>query len=70
MHLQSLVLLRLTVTEMHFQKKTVFDLDLGIVVAQDFVQYPLHHATYAHTMFEVATSNGLGGDAFTKKYIV
>ena len=70
MHLQSLVLLRLTVKEMHLKKTTtVFDLDLGIMVAQDFVQYPLHHATYAHTMFEVATSNGLGGDAFTKKKI-
>ena len=27
--------------------------------------YPLHHVTYAAAKFEVATSYGLGGDAFT-----
>ena len=27
---------------------------------------PLHHVTYSTTKFEVATSNGLGGDTFTK----
>ena len=32
-------------------------------------QYPLHHVTYAATKFEVATSNHLGGDTFTRKYI-
>ena len=26
--------------------------------------------TYLGTKFEVATSNGLGGDAFTRKYII
>ena len=29
-------------------------------------QYPLHHVTYSPTKFEVATSNGLGGDTFTR----
>ena len=29
-------------------------------------QYPLHHVTYSTTKFEVATSNGLGGDTFTR----
>ena len=28
--------------------------------------YPLHHVTYSTTKFEVATSNGLGGDTFTR----
>ena len=29
-------------------------------------QYPLHHVTYAPAKFEVASPNGLGGDAFTR----
>ena len=29
-------------------------------------QYPLHHVTYSTTKFEVATSNGLEGDTFTR----
>ena len=33
-------------------------------------QYPLHHVTYAPPKLEVATSNGLGVDAFTRKYII
>ena len=30
----------------------------------------LYHVTYSATQFEVATSNGLGGDTFTRKYII
>ena len=30
------------------------------------VQYPLHHVTNAPAKFEVAKSNGLGKDAFTR----
>ena len=63
MHLQSLVFLRLTVKEIHLQEKTV-------KVTQDVAQYPLNHVTFAHVKFEVATSNGLGGDTFTRKYII
>ena len=33
-------------------------------------QYPLHHVTYPATKFEVARSNRLGGDTFTRKYII
>ena len=33
-----------------------------VKVTQNVAQYPLHHVTY----FEVATSNGFGGDPFTK----
>ena len=44
-----------------------FDLDLGVKVTRNVVQYPLHHVTYPVTKFEVATSKRLGGDTFTKK---
>ena len=36
----------------------------------DIDQYPLHYATNAHAKFEIATSNGLGGIAFTRKFII
>ena len=45
-----------------------FDLDLAVKVTQNVAQYPLHHVTYSATKFEVATSNHLGGDTFTRKY--
>ena len=66
MHLQSLKLLHPKVEEMHLKENTVFD--LGVKVTQNIAQYPLHHVTYAAPKFEVATSNSLGGDAFTRKY--
>ena len=34
-------------------------------VTQSVTQYPLYHVTYAPVKFEVATSKGLGADAFT-----
>ena len=43
-----------------------FDLDLGVKVTQNVAQYLLHHVTYSTTKFKVATSNGLGGDTFTR----
>ena len=43
-----------------------FDLDLGVKVTQNVAKYPLHHVTYSPTKFEDATSNGLGGDTFTR----
>ena len=57
---------------MHLQENSIltFDLDLGVKVTQNVAQYPLHHVTYSATKFEVATSNRLGGDAFTRKYII
>ena len=48
-------------------KYLTFDLDLGVKVTQNVAQCPLHHVTYSATKFEVATSKGLGGDAFTRK---
>ena len=46
----------------------IFELDLGVKVTQNAAQYPLHHVTYSATKFEVDTSKGLGGDAFTRKF--
>ena len=43
-----------------------FDLDLGVKVTRNVAKYPLHHVIYASTKFEVATSNGLGGDTITR----
>ena len=57
----------MSVKEMHLQKSTVFDLDLGVKVTHDVAQYPLHHVTYAYAKFEVATSNGLGGECIYKE---
>ena len=43
-----------------------FDLDHGVKVTRNVAQYPLRHVTYSTTEFEVATSNGLGEDTFTR----
>ena len=55
---------------MHLQEYTVFDLEFGVKVTQNVAQYLLHHVTNAPTKFKVSMSKGLGGDAFTKKYII
>ena len=53
---------------MHLQENSIFDLDIGVKVTQNVAQYHLHHVTFSTTKFEVATSNSLGGDTFTRKY--
>ena len=73
MYLQSLKLLRPTVNEMPLQENTLFELDpkvKGVKVTQYVAQYPQHHVTYALAKFDVATSHGLGEDAYTRKYII
>ena len=40
---------------------------LGQGQTRNVAQYPLHHMTYASAKFEVAMSNGWGGNAFTRK---
>ena len=66
MQLQSLKMLPLT-----FRRICIYiELDLGVKVTQNVTQYPLNHVTNSDTKFDVATSNGLGGDAFTSKYII
>ena len=69
MNQQSLILLHPTVEEkMHLQENTLNDLDLQ--VTRNVTQCPLHHVTYALTEFEVTTSKALGGEAFTRKFIL
>ena len=51
---------------MHLQENSIFDLDLGVKITWNVAQYPLHYVTYSATKFESATSNGLGGDTFTR----
>ena len=49
------------VKEMHYQKKTLFDLDpkvKGVKVTQNVAQYPWHQVTYEPAKFYVATSHG------------
>ena len=52
---------------MHLQENTLNDLDLVVKVTQNVVQYPPNHMNYAPAKFEVATSNSLVEDGFTKK---
>ena len=64
-----LMLLHSRVKEkMHLQENTLFDHDLWVNATQNVAQCPLHHVTYAPTEFEVTTSKGLGGNAFTRKF--
>ena len=71
MHLQSLKLRRQKLKEeMHLQENSMFYLDLGVKVSRNVAQYPLHYVAYSATKFEVATFNRLGGDTFTRKYII
>ena len=51
---------------MHLHEIALFVLEIWVKVTQDVAKYPLHHVTYSDTKFEVSTSDGLGGDAFTK----
>ena len=39
-------------------------------VTRNVAQYTLHHVTYSATKSEVAMANSLGGDTFTRKYII
>ena len=57
----------------HHRKLPAFftnNLYLGVKVTQNVAQYLLHNVTYAPVKFEVDMSNGYGGDAFTRKYII
>ena len=54
--------------KMHLQENTLFDLDLGVKVIGSVAQCPLNHVIYAPAKFEVTTSKGLGGEAFTRKF--
>ena len=47
---------------MHLQENS------WVKVTRNVAQYPLHVLTHLATKFAVATSKGLGGDAFTRKF--
>ena len=55
---------------MDLQENTLYDLNFGVKVTQNVAQYHPHHVTNAPANFEVAMSNGMGEDAFTRKYII
>ena len=56
---------------MHLQENTFLDLTQGHKKV-NAAQYHKHHVTYMYVpaKFEVVMPNGLGGDAFTRKYII
>ena len=45
-------------------------LTFGVKVTQNDAQYSIHHVTYAPANIEVAATKSLGGDAFTRKFIL
>ena len=49
------------------EQSLVMFFDLDLEVTQNVAQYPLHHDTYEYAKFEVASSNCLGRDVFTRK---
>ena len=55
---------------MHLHENTLYDLDLVVKVTQNVVQNPPNYMTYAPAKFDIATSNSLREDAFTRKYII
>ena len=55
---------------MQLQENSIFDLDLGAKVTRNVAQNPLYYVIYSATKSKVATSNRLGGDTFTRKYII
>ena len=70
---QSLKPLRQTITGFRrciYKEIHYLTFDLGIMITWNVAKYPLHHLTYAAAKFEAATSNDLGGDAYTRKYII
>ena len=52
---------------MHLQKNSLYDLELVVKVTQSVVQCPPNYMTYAPAKFDVARSNSLGEDGFTRK---
>ena len=53
---------------MDLQESTLYDLEVKVTL--NVAKYHPHHVTYAPANFKVAMSNGLGEDAFTRKYII
>ena len=55
---------------MHLQENTLYDLDLVVKITKNVVKYPPNYITYTPAKFEVAMSNSLGEDAFTRNDII
>ena len=53
---------------MHLQEIALYDLDLVVKVTQNVFQYPPNHMTYLPAKFQVATSNTIGEDGYTRMY--
>ena len=53
-----------------FRVDNLFTFELEVKVTPDVAQYHLLYVTYAPAKVEFATSNSLGGNAFTRKYII
>ena len=51
-------------------KNTLYDLDLWVKATSNVVQCRPNHMTFVPAKFEIATSNSLGKDAFTRKCII
>ena len=49
-----------------YKKIHYFTFDLGVKVRRNIAQCPLLFVTYLGIKFEVARSDGLGGDTFTR----
>ena len=58
--------------QVHLQENILFDLefDIGVKVTRNITKYHLDHVTYTPAKCKVATSYSLGGDAYTRKYII
>ena len=54
----------------YLQKNTLYDLGIWVKVTLNVVQCPPNHMTFAPAKFEIAMSNNLEEDAFTRKYII
>ena len=55
---------------MHLQENALFEFDLEVKITHSVAEYPQHHVTYAPAKFEVATTNSLGEDPFTRNCII
>ena len=68
--MQSLKLVCLMVKEeMHLRENTLYYLDLESI-SHEICPVPRNRVINIAATFEVATSNGLGDDAFTRKNII
>ena len=56
--------------KLRLQEKTLFDLDPKVNATENIAKYSLHYLTCTLAKIKAATSNSLGGDTFTRNYII